>query len=176
LRYKNGCPFPEHSVDRTHECSKLRENNTGLSTPTSCSFDTELFSKVVSDVKLGTAADIAGLTAEHIIFSHPVLQIILSIFFQIILSQHIPMSWKTSYMVRGPEIKVCRSKAITCDDFRAITISLILSKVFEYCVLSINTYLIPMITNLASRKVWVAVTLYSLFELWLNLSLVKAVL
>ena len=90
------------------------------------------------------------------------------------------MGWKTSYMVPMPEIKVCRSKAITCDDFRAIAISPILSKVFEYCVLSRFKHLlntpVPMITNVASRKVRVAVTLYSLFELWLNLSLVKAVL
>ena len=49
----------------------LRENYTGLPMPSSCSFDTELVSKVVSDLKRGKAADIAGLTSEHLIFSHP---------------------------------------------------------------------------------------------------------
>jgi len=34
-----------------------------------------------------------------------------------------------------PKQKECFSKSLTCDDFRGIAISPILSKVFEYCVL-----------------------------------------
>jgi len=49
--------FRCNNVDRMRELkneySKLRENFTGLPMPSSCSFDTELVSKVVSDLKTG---------------------------------------------------------------------------------------------------------------------------
>ena len=34
-----------------------------------------------------------------------------------------------------PKLKDCRVKSMSCDDFRGIAISPILSKVFEYCLL-----------------------------------------
>ena len=66
-------------------------------------------------------------------------------------------------MVPVSEIKVCRSKAMTCDDFSAI--ANLQSVRFSLKILNIvfsvdsNTYSIPTITNVASRKVWFAVTL-----------------
>ena len=42
---------------------------------------------------------------------------------------------KQSYIVPVPKIKNCRTKAMSCDDFRGIAISPILSKVFEYCLI-----------------------------------------
>jgi len=38
-------------------------------------------------------------------------------------------------MVPIPKVKDCRTKAMTCDDFRGIAISSLLSKVFEHCLL-----------------------------------------
>ena len=34
-----------------------------------------------------------------------------------------------------PKVKECRTKSVTCDDFRGVAISPILSKVFEHCIL-----------------------------------------
>ena len=49
-------------------------------------FDTELVSKVILGLKRGKAADIDGLSCEHILFSHPSLQVIISNFFRLILN------------------------------------------------------------------------------------------
>ena len=53
------------------------------------------------------------------------------------LLQYIPAGFKYSYIVPVPKPNDCRTKAMTCDDFRAIayTDSPILSKVFEHCFL-----------------------------------------
>jgi hypothetical protein len=39
------------------------------------------------------------------------------------------------YTVPLPKVKNCRIAAMTCDDFRGIATSSILSKVFEHCIL-----------------------------------------
>jgi len=47
-------------------------------------FDTELVSKIIAELKRGRAADIDGLTAEHLTDAHPVLSVVLSKLFRII--------------------------------------------------------------------------------------------
>jgi len=94
-------------------------------------FDTELVSKVISNLKRGKAPNIEGLTAEHIFFSHPALPVFLSRFFQLILQTlYIPNGFKSSYIVPILKPKDFRSKALKCDDFRGIAISPIISKIF----------------------------------------------
>jgi len=46
-------------------------------------FDTELVSKIIYDLKRGKAPDIYGLTAEHLLQAHPILSVILSILFRL---------------------------------------------------------------------------------------------
>jgi len=117
------------------EYSKLNENYFGLPPSTTNPFDTELVSKIIFDLKNGKAADVIGLTSEHLLFSHPVLPVILSKLFNVKFQcQHVQIGFKYSYIVRVPKIKDCRNKAMTCSDFRAIAISPILCKVFEYCL------------------------------------------
>ena len=58
------------------------------------SFDTELVSKVITELKRGKAADIEGLSNEHLIFSHPILPVILSRFLNLILcTRYIPVGF-----------------------------------------------------------------------------------
>ena len=52
-----------------------------------------------------------------------------------LLCHYIPSGMKISYIVPIPKPKDACAKAMSCDDFRAITISPIVSKVFEYCLL-----------------------------------------
>jgi len=49
---------------------------------------------------------------------------------------YIPAGCKYSYIVPLPKPKDLRARALICDDIRAITISPIVLKVFEYCILN----------------------------------------
>ena len=102
------------------EYMRLRENYVGLPSSDHITFDTELVSKVVLNLHRGKAIDIDGLTSEHILFSHPVLPLILSHFFNLILrSRHVLIGFKRSYILPIPKPKDTRSKAMSCNDFRA---------------------------------------------------------
>ena len=50
------------------------------------------------------------------------------------LCGRVPSGFKESYLVPIPKVKDTRTKAFTCDDFRGIAISPVISKVFEYCL------------------------------------------
>jgi len=66
------------------------------------------------------------------------LPVLLENFFQlglIIFSSYIPEGFGYNYIVPIPKPKECYSKPLTCDDFRGIAISRVISKVFEHCVL-----------------------------------------
>jgi len=49
--------------------------------------------------------------------------------------RHVPAGLRHSYTVPIPKIKDTRVKSMSCNDFRGIAISPIISKVFEHCVL-----------------------------------------
>jgi len=106
--------------------NNLRPTYCGLPPVSDLCFDTERVSKVISVLKRGLAVD--GLNSEHIVFSHPVLTVITRLFQLILFTQHILHS-----IVPIPKLKDTRTKAISCDDFRGIAITPILSKIFEYC-------------------------------------------
>ena len=55
----------------------LRENYFGLLFAADLAFDTELVSKITLELKPGKALDTNGLTAEHLLQAHPLLQVIL---------------------------------------------------------------------------------------------------
>ena len=103
------------------------------------SFDVEIPSKIIFDLKQGKAADIDGLSNERLIFCHPILPMI---FFrrpkcQIILrTRYIPSGCNRSYIAHIPKPKDVLYKAMACNDFRVIAISPVISKFFEHCFLS----------------------------------------
>ena len=93
-------------------------------------------SHIIAKFKRGKAVDIDGLCAEHIQFCHPSVSVILSKLFTImLLCSYVPQGFRYNYIVPIPKIKDSYSKAMTCDDFRGIAISPILSKTFEHCIL-----------------------------------------
>jgi len=82
----------------------LRVNYTGFTVSDQLAFNTELVSKIIHELKGGKAADIDGLTSEHLSFSHPVLVVIIYRLFQLILhSQYIPSGFKCSYNSPHPK-------------------------------------------------------------------------
>ena len=98
--------------------------------------DTELVSNVIFRLRSGKAADITGLTAEHLTHCHPSLSLVLCRLFKLIVQhEYVPSGFRHSYIVPVPKIKDCRAKSMTCHDFRGIAVSPIISKVFEYCIL-----------------------------------------
>jgi len=81
------------------EFCKLRNGYCGLPVPCDLDFYTELVSKVLAKLKHGKAADIFGLSAEHLIFSHPALSVVLARLFRLILlSGYVPQGFKVSYI------------------------------------------------------------------------------
>ena len=64
---------------------KLRNGYCGLPVPCDLDFDTKLVYKALTKLKREKAADIFGLSAEHVIFSRPALSVVLARLFRLIL-------------------------------------------------------------------------------------------
>ena len=87
-------------------------------------------------MKRGKAAGLDELTIEHLVHSHPVLVAILSKFFNLIISAaYIPYGFRLSYTVPLPKEEQSHTGK-SVDNYRAISISPIISKIFEHCILS----------------------------------------
>jgi len=87
--------------------------------------------------EISQPADIYGLTAEHLQYSHPAISVLLPKFFLLMVVSHcIPNGFKHSYIMPKliSKVKDCRESYMSCDDFRGIAISPIL-QVFEHCLL-----------------------------------------
>jgi len=112
-----------------------RPNYVGSSYQEEYRFDAELVGTVIKNLKCGKAAGLDTLTAEHLQYAHYVLPCLLAKLFNlIILHGYVPDSWGLSYIV--PLLKEKNSyKSLKSDDFRGISISCVISKVFEQCVL-----------------------------------------
>ena len=82
---------------------------------------------------MGKLPIIFGLSAEHLIFSHPALSVVLARLFRLILvSGYVPRGFKISYIVPIPKPKEFMSKSLSYDDFCGIAISPMISKAFDY--------------------------------------------
>ena len=100
-------------------------------------FDAELVESVITELKRGKAAGLDGLTSEHLQHSHSLLPVVLAKLFNLMMqSGRVPPQFGQSYTV--PIIKNnynVYNKSVTVDDFRGISISPVVSKVFEHCIL-----------------------------------------
>lgn len=116
--------------------TNMRSNyNDSLITDDCNIFDVQLIENLLSNMKNGKAGGLDELTSEHLKFSHPILIIILCKLFNLfVINGHIPDKFGASYTVPIPKCDG-RSRAMTVDDFRGISISPVISKLFELCVL-----------------------------------------
>lgn len=107
-------------------------------------FDAHLVSECIFSFKNGKACGLDNISAEHLKFSHPSICLILSKLFSIMLHiGFVPASFHQSYTVPLLKNNDNRSRAVTCDDFRGIAISSVLSKTFEKCLLAVfSDYLV----------------------------------
>lgn len=113
----------------------MRSNYCGTPQSELYDFDVELIERVVHDLKHGKAAGLDGLTAEHLLHSHPAVYSLLNRLFNLLIKfRFVPDDFGRSYTVPLPKGNNA-SKAMSVDDFRGISISPVISKVFESCVL-----------------------------------------
>ena len=99
--------------------------------------DTELVEQVVGSMQRGKAAGLDDLSTEHLLYCHPLLLGIPAKLFNLFLRcGHVPAQFGQSYMVPIMKGSISsHSKNVTSDDSRGISISPVISKVFEHCVL-----------------------------------------
>ena len=93
----------------------IYQNYFGLPLPADTVFNTELVSKVIFNLKCGRALDANRHTAEHLIRAHPILPVVLSKLFKLILlCKQVPAGFGHSYIVPLPKLKDCITKVRLC--------------------------------------------------------------
>ena len=99
-------------------------------------FTVESLTDALGKMQNGKAAGLDGVTCEHLRNSHPIVITILCKLFNVFVSHgHVPDSFGKSYTIPIPKSNVF-NRALTSDDFRGITISPVISKLFEHVVLA----------------------------------------
>ena len=124
------------------EYMEIREQYCGSIVTQDCVFDIELVSTLICSMKNGKAAGLDELSCEHFKYCHPIVVCILTKLFNLFISSgHIPSSFCNSYTVPIPKCDG-RTRALSLDDFRGISISPVVSKLFEMAILDrYSTYL-----------------------------------
>jgi hypothetical protein len=95
----------------------------------------ELIDSIVSKLKCGKSASLDNITAEHIKHSHPIIIAIITKLFRLMLSyDYVPNDFGISLTVAIPKNDTINSSST--DNYRGITISPVISKIFEHSVLA----------------------------------------
>ena len=90
----------------------------------------EFVSSLVCKLKLGKAAGFDGLTAEHITHAHPILIVLLSLLFQmLVLHGIVPSAFGQGIVI--PLVKNTNGNIADSSNYRGITLSPVISKIFE---------------------------------------------
>ena len=100
-------------------------------------FTAELVERIIGDIKRGKAAGLDSLTAEHLQYCHYLIHVVLAkLFNMIVYCGYVPTGFGCSYTVPIPKQSGKEySHAFKVDDFRGISISPVISKIFEHCIL-----------------------------------------
>ena len=118
------------------EFTDLRSAYVGSPLTQDMLFNIELVHSSITSSSNGKARGLDELTAEHLKYAHPAIELVLTKLFNLMLKCRIvPDSFGRSYSVPIPKGYCSRAKSVTVDDFRAISICSVISKVFELGVL-----------------------------------------
>ena len=94
----------------------------------------ELVDHAVSELKRARAAGPDGITAEHLLYSHPLIRVLLSLLFRLmVMYAYVPDDFGVGMII--PLLKGDDCDSTMADNYRAITISPCISKVFEKCLI-----------------------------------------
>ena len=126
----------ENQNSRLHGIYKFkRQNYVGDVLLDEHMIDVQLVESACSNMKRGKAAGLDELTLEHLLNSHPVLLAILAKFFNLIINfACVPYGFRLSYTVPLPKDEN-GVKCNSVENYRAISISPVISKIFEHCIL-----------------------------------------
>jgi hypothetical protein len=104
-------------------------------------------SLALETLKRGKAAGLDDITVEHLSYSHPIIVIVLSKLFNLLMAtSYVPPCFRESYLV--PLVKGDASgRALSCSDFRGICINTTTSKLFEKVTLRIFDEFFPTEAN-----------------------------
>ena len=129
------CQSPDGAARLTKVYNEMRANYVGAPHTNDLDFDAELVEKVLATMKRGKAAGLDTLTIEHLQHAHSLLPCVLAKLFNWIMHVgHVPENFGISYTVPLLKGNVSSSKRLSVSDFRGISISPVLSKVFEHCI------------------------------------------
>lgn len=88
----------------------------------------------INKLKQGKASGFDGISSEHLVYSHPIiLSILLRLFNLMMKHGFVPDAFGNGIII--PILK-SNNDPTKCDSYRGITLSPILSKIFENCILS----------------------------------------
>ena len=76
------CNDPHKAESLQKDFTAFRANYNGMPLTEAQYFDVELVSKTIVNLKRGKAADIEGISAQHLQFCHPCLPVLLAKLFQ----------------------------------------------------------------------------------------------
>ena len=99
-------------------------------------FDAENVALSAAKLENGKSPGFDGLTSEHLTNCHPIIYSILARLFNMMLcSSYVPAAFGTGITIPIPK-NDCTRGAQKIESFRGITLSPVISKVFEHCILS----------------------------------------
>lgn len=91
---------------------------------------------IICSLKKGKATGLDNISAEHILYAHPIVCSILVCFFNLMWHfAHTPAEFGHGITVPIPKSSFEKKRA-KFDDFRGITLNPIISKIFEHCLLN----------------------------------------
>jgi len=96
----------------------------------------ELVDNSIRAMQLGTAAGVDGIETEHLRYAHPRICVMLSLLFSaMIIHGIVPSMFGLGITV--PLLKGHNLDSSVSDNYRGITLSMHISKVFEMCILEV---------------------------------------
>jgi len=129
-------------------------------------FDVELISNVINKMDYGKAGRLDDLTSELLKFSQPIVVCIFTKLFNLFTRNGpIPKSFGESYTLSIPKCEG-RLHLLSHDDFRDISISCVISKLFEIAIIDrYQVTLLHLITSLNFKRILAVETLFTLLEM-----------
>jgi len=107
--------------------------NSSVDTP---DLSTNIVQRCIDKLKMGKAAGLDGLTSEHIINAHPILTVHLTLLFNMLLVHRmVPDGFGIGVII--PLLKNVDGNQFNSDNYRGITLSPVISKLFEMTFLSL---------------------------------------
>jgi len=126
--------------------------------------EVENVDNIIRGLGKNQSAGFDGLTAEHILYAHSILIVVITRLLDVILSYElVPKAFGHSITFLIPKgDKKCSSNS--SENYRGISISPIFSKIYELCLLKkLKDILLPQDCNLVLKKGWGVIMPYILY-------------